>query len=219
MRNNMSLVLPALAIGFFAGAVCADSNIDENHKYAWGENIGWTNWRDANGAVDGVNVGQTFLGGYIWAENVGYINVGDGSPAGGTYYANVDSSDFGVNVDPTTGYLFGYAWGENIGWINFNTMPYVGTQGARYDAANHRFHGYAWGENIGWINLDDATHYVAVQPATCAGDLDGDGDTDQSDLGILLAAYGISAAGDLDNDGDTDQSDLGILLADYGCVP
>jgi YVTN family beta-propeller protein len=53
----------------------------------------------------------------------------------------------------------------------------------------------------------------------CAGDLDGDGDTDQSDLGILLADWGCTSdcTGDLDDDDDTDQSDLGILLADWGC--
>lgn len=56
-----------------------------------------------------------------------------------------------------------------------------------------------------------------VEP--CDGDLDGDGDTDQSDLGILLAAFGVNANGDLNGDGVTDQSDLGILLADFGCVP
>ncbi len=48
------------------------------------------------------------------------------------------------------------------------------------------------------------------------GDLDGDGDVDQSDLGILLAAYGINDGGDIDGDGDTDQSDLGTLLSNYG---
>ncbi len=51
----------------------------------------------------------------------------------------------------------------------------------------------------------------------CQGDLDGDQDTDQSDLGILLAGFQINGNGDLDGDGDTDQSDLGILLADFGC--
>ncbi len=54
-------------------------------------------------------------------------------------------------------------------------------------------------------------------PSDCPGDLDADDDTDQADLGLLLAAYGETAAGDLDGDGDTDQADLGILLADYGC--
>ncbi len=57
----------------------------------------------------------------------------------------------------------------------------------------------------------------AVEP--CPGDLDGDNDTDQADLGLLLAAYEFDAGGDLDSDGDTDQADLGILLADYGCTP
>jgi hypothetical protein len=58
-------------------------------------------------------------------------------------------------------------------------------------------------------------------PPTCPGDLDGDGDTDLADLGILLADFGCTApgpcAGDLDGDGDTDLADLGILLADFGC--
>ena len=53
----------------------------------------------------------------------------------------------------------------------------------------------------------------------CVGDLDGDGDTDHSDLGVLLADWGCTSdcVGDLDGDDDTDHSDLGILLADWGC--
>jgi len=54
----------------------------------------------------------------------------------------------------------------------------------------------------------------------CLGDLTGDGDTDQGDLGVLLGDWGCTGGnceGDLDNDGDTDQADLGILLADWGC--
>jgi cyclophilin family peptidyl-prolyl cis-trans isomerase len=51
----------------------------------------------------------------------------------------------------------------------------------------------------------------------CTGDLDGDLDVDQSDLGLLLASYELDDGGDLDDDGDTDQSDLGLLLADWGC--
>ena len=62
---------------------------------------------------------------------------------------------------------------------------------------------------------------IAILPELCPGDLDGDGDTDLADLGILLADFGCTAPGpcpgDLDGDGDTDLADLGILLADFGC--
>jgi hypothetical protein len=54
----------------------------------------------------------------------------------------------------------------------------------------------------------------------CVGDLDGDGDTDHSDLGILLADWGCTGGdcpGDVNGDGNTDQADLGVLLADWGC--
>ena len=53
----------------------------------------------------------------------------------------------------------------------------------------------------------------------CRGDLNGDYDIDQADLGILLADWGCTGGdcpGDCDDDGDTDQSDLGILLAHWG---
>ncbi|HEB60742.1 MAG TPA: hypothetical protein ENJ06_02855 [Phycisphaeraceae bacterium] len=52
--------------------------------------------------------------------------------------------------------------------------------------------------------------------AEITGDLDGDGDVDQADLGILLSSYGVNDAGDVDGDGDTDQADLGLLLAHWG---
>lgn len=139
----------------------AASSIDPDHKFAWTENVGWTNWRDANDSAQGVAIDETFLGGYIWAENAGWINVGDGTPVSGVHYANENGSDFGVNIDIETGSLFGLAWGENIGWINFDTAS-LGAQRARFDACASRFFGYAWSENIGWINLDDAEHFVGV---------------------------------------------------------
>lgn len=61
-------------------------------------------------------------------------------------------------------------------------------------------------------------------PTPCPGDLDGDGKVGQSDLGILLASYGLcpgqpgysSAAGGLAGDPCVTQADLGVLLANYG---
>ncbi|HMQ14737.1 MAG TPA: hypothetical protein PKC49_02075 [Phycisphaerae bacterium] len=55
-----------------------------------------------------------------------------------------------------------------------------------------------------------------VPSTPCPGDLNGDNVVDQSDLGILLAAFNVNGNGDLDGDGDTDQSDLGILLSHFG---
>jgi hypothetical protein len=54
-------------------------------------------------------------------------------------------------------------------------------------------------------------------------DLDDDGDVDQADLGVLLAAYDSqpgdpnwNADADIDGDGSVDQADLGGLLTLYG---
>ncbi len=58
----------------------------------------------------------------------------------------------------------------------------------------------------------------------CPGDIDGDGDTDHSDLGELLSAWcsnagdpNWNAAADLDGDGHVGHGDLGIVLSDWGC--
>ena len=134
MYNHIMLifVLP------FIGQAFAQSNIDPEHKHAWTENCGWSNWRDADDGDAGVLVAETFLSGYIWAENVGWISVGDGSPASGEHYANADASEFGVNIDPLTGDLFGLAWGENVGWVNFDTAS-LGDDRARFAASQGRF--------------------------------------------------------------------------------
>ncbi len=54
----------------------------------------------------------------------------------------------------------------------------------------------------------------------CVGDVDGDGDTDQADIGSLLADWGCtggSCQGDLDGSGETDFADIVALLAKLGC--
>lgn len=58
----------------------------------------------------------------------------------------------------------------------------------------------------------------------CPGDVDGDGDTDHSDLGGLLSVWDSEPGdpawdpnADLDGDGRVGHGDLGILLADWAC--
>ncbi len=64
----------------------------------------------------------------------------------------------------------------------------------------------------------------AYEFQVCAGDIDGDGDTDHADLGTLLGAWGSQPGdpnwnenADLDGDGQIGHGDLGVFLPDWGC--
>ncbi len=81
------------------------------------------------------------------------------------------------------------------------------------------------GTITGWASntsLDPGCVQIAfdiVYECECVGDVDGDCDTDWSDLAILLADYGCisDCIADLDNDDDTDLADLSLLLGDWAC--
>jgi hypothetical protein len=136
-RRRHTKALPlflALALCAAARIACA-GNIDpsnQGQQYAWGENVGWINFKPADGP--GVTVTDSAVTGFAWAENIGWINL---SP-----------SDGGV-VNDGFGGLSGFAWGENVGWINFAPTG----AGVRIDLNGH-FFGFAWGENVGWINFN-----------------------------------------------------------------
>jgi hypothetical protein len=56
----------------------------------------------------------------------------------------------------------------------------------------------------------------------CAGDIDGDADTDVLDFAVLLSHYGASGLppftmGDRDGDGDVDVFDFAAFVGDFGC--
>jgi len=207
----------ALILLVSAAATARDS-ADSVNKFAWGENIGWTNWADAGNGTEAACLDGDHLEGFVWGENVGYINLG----AGNGPYTNTDGIDFGVNIDPTTGEASGFAWGENIGWINFGTTPFVNTDGARYDLNEGRFRGFAWGENVGWINLDDNTHFVSLGIAGCVGDCDGSGTVDFNDLVSMLFEFGGPGGGigcDADGSGTVDFNDLVSALFVFGPCP
>jgi hypothetical protein len=80
------------------------------------------------------------------------------------------------------------------------------------------------GENWLPIGNETASAFRVDVAAACAGDVDGDGDTDLSDLAALLTAYGSFVGdpnydpnADFDADNDVDLNDLAFLLGDYGC--
>jgi len=60
--------------------------------------------------------------------------------------------------------------------------------------------------------LGDPLARVAIGPEPPAADLDGDGDVDGADLGLLLLAWEGSGAADLNGNGIVDGADLGLLL-------
>jgi hypothetical protein len=212
---NRRAAVALLALGACAAPIVANSNVADPHKFAWAENVGWLNWADANNRTQGVEVyatgGPQYLAGWIWGENIGWINVGNGNAP----YANTDNTNFGVNIDPTTGAMRGLAWGENVGWIVFDDLT-VPSESPSWDHLQHRSHGYAWGENIGWVNLEDMIRFVCSLP----GDVDFDGDVDVFDFGTFAANFTMTggapfANGDCDGDGDVDVFDFGLLALNF----
>jgi hypothetical protein len=124
-------------------------NIDPDNdgsQYAWGENVGWINFKPASGpgvTVTGPICGQGEITGYAWGENIGWINL---NPSSLMLDPDHPSALF---IKDSAGNLSGFAWSENVGWINF--APAGG--GVKIDPSTGIFSGMAWGENIGWINF------------------------------------------------------------------
>ncbi|HRJ27114.1 MAG TPA: hypothetical protein PLO61_06350 [Fimbriimonadaceae bacterium] len=157
--------LGALGVLSLASLVVAQiswGKISSTAKYAWAENLGWSNWADANSGTQGVEVRSTHLRGWIWLENAGWIRLNSGAPLNGSTFMNRDSSDYGVNISPKDE-LYGYGWSENLGWLNFDTRS-KGTQRARFDRATYRLRGFVWSENAGWINLESGPGGLQVVP-------------------------------------------------------
>jgi thrombospondin type 3 repeat protein/dockerin type I repeat protein len=157
-RIFMALVV-ATMIGAAASLVAAETIDPQNdqHQFAWGENVGWINAEPSATGNPGVTVSGAKLTGYMYGENIGWINLNcqNNGTCGST-------GNYGVTND-NLGNLSGYAWGENVGWISFscqnvpNTCASTGNYGVTIDKATGLFGGKAWGENIGWIVFDYTT--------------------------------------------------------------
>ena len=63
-------LLPLLWLG---GEKAIADNINPDQHFAWAENIGWINFKPAQG--EGVTVTDTSLTGFAWSENAGWINL------------------------------------------------------------------------------------------------------------------------------------------------
>lgn len=149
----MARVIVAIAGSLVASTCLAQSTICPSRAYAWSENVGWLNFRDAPGNapftgagvlgarvfLSGTTAGVGHCRGWVWGENIGWLSLssanpspqGSGSPINTATvpHANASGSDFGINIDPSGAYgAFG-----------------GGSPGALF--------GFAWSENAGWINF------------------------------------------------------------------
>src|SRR5260370_754431 len=96
--RKLALLLGLIILPLSAHAA---STINSTNAYAWGANIGWTNWL-ADSPADGIVVGEFICSGWIYSANVGWINIGNGTPVNHIQYQNNSATDFGVNygIDP-----------------------------------------------------------------------------------------------------------------------
>lgn len=72
-------------------------------SYAWGENLGWMNFRADN---SNIAITDDAITGYVWTANYGWINLGPGGIYGGV-------------TNDGEGVLGGYAWSAFFGPISF----------------------------------------------------------------------------------------------------
>ena len=125
MNKTIKTLIIFFFLSFFPFLISASNigTIDSEYKYAWGENVGWINFKTEVREVTVTNSGIT---GYAWGENIGWINLNgvtnnsEGILGGYAWGENVGWINFnGVTINKN-GEFNGYAWGENVGWINFN---------------------------------------------------------------------------------------------------
>jgi len=134
--------------------------------------------------------------------------------------------DLGLLNGNTTGYVYTFTWDAGVDLqlagsivVSGKTLRitiYPTDTGTGHDLRMDSSGIFAAGSSASPVSLViEAEEVERITP--CNGDLDGDGDVDQADLGVLLSSYLTDADGDLDGDGDTDQADLGLLLSNYSC--
>ncbi len=129
-------------------------------------------------------------------------------------------------------------------WVTFylNTQPVLDGNELR-DAGTENTPGSTGAATINTADYEPGTYWVYcevtdggtrtgdwsagtvtfVPPEGCAGDLDGDLDTDVLDFALFAGSYGSSVpagtGADFDGSGDVNVFDFAVFAGDFGCVP
>ena len=76
--------------------------------------------------------------------------------------------------------------------------------------------------NATYGEVEDYTIDVVIVKEPCTGDVNGDGQVNGADLGLLLGSWGACPTGcpaDLNDDGQVNGADLGLMLGAWGVCP
>ena len=109
-----------LLIGNQALASNTNGTIDSTYHFAWGENIGFVDFKN-------ITITDSTLSGSIYGENIGWVdlstitNNNEGTLSGYAWGENIGWVDFSDVIINNNGIFTGQAYGENIGFITFNT--------------------------------------------------------------------------------------------------
>ena len=163
--------------------------------------------------------GESFhltLNNYVTFDNCipprGFTNANfaafDGEPIGYTYADGTywDDTDFAVPAGAAKAVATLYFQTSSKAYIEFlRDRNVTDTNGDTvYDL---------WVEGGKSAPLAMDTEEILLDDGGVPGDLNGDGQVNGADLGLMLAAWGTSGPGDLNSDGVVNGADLGLLLA------
>jgi hypothetical protein len=146
-------LLQLAAVILVSGGITVAENIDplnDDSKYAYGENLGWINAQPLGPGGSGVEVSDSSLTGWAWSENAGWISLSCTNTSCGLVSFGVTNNGCGT--------LGGYAWSENLGWIGFAPSTCGGdpTCGVKISPTTGIFSGRAWSENAGWMTFSSS---------------------------------------------------------------
>jgi len=168
-----SSCLPATAVYLNVGTSFIDTGVSNGTTYcyrAWSEVTAdsLTQYSDAYGEASATPAATTIcdshdVWGWAWSSNVGWIS-----------FSCTSGSDYGVDINGSTGVFSGYAWSSNVGWISFNETELVGcpsgtcqtrldfTSAGTYCDAQYNVCGWAKVLSDGsWIRLRDTNYGIS----------------------------------------------------------
>ncbi|MCB9838944.1 MAG: hypothetical protein H6813_06355 [Phycisphaeraceae bacterium] len=167
-------------------------------------------------------------GGGAWPE-IATLDAGSGAVAADVFGSSVAIANGVVFagapteasplVSPGRVYVFEETAGAG-GWTRSTTLdPIDGQAGDFFGNAvasdgQRAICGARWDDNIK-ENAGSATVFAFVED--CLGDLNGDGQRDTADLGLMLSVFGSqNIDADLNGDGVVDTADVGAMIAAFG---